>query len=149
MSSFMRYGFEKNVIEGFLIFLGLIIFMAVVAYFTYIKITPDKKMVHKILESGFTIDITAITQIDRTPAFIFKGRTSRLKIHYRNEKGHNYWDTIREANYDVELIKQVLQRLKNINPSIKLHPQYQALVDGKIKDEDDFKRLPISDTFHT
>ena len=68
-----------------------------------------------------------------------------MQIHYLNKKGYDYYDTIRESSYEIETIKKLLQRLKEINPSIELHPQYKALVDGKIKYEDDFKRLPISD----
>lgn len=141
---FLDNGFQKNVQYGSLWVLAGIIFTFLMAFFTVTKISPDKNLINRTpLERGFNIDIFNITKIDRTHVFIFKKWGKRLQIHHKNDYSDNDWVTIREANYSVKTIKALLTRLKELNPSIKLHPQYQDLVDGKIEADNSFKSEEI------
>ncbi len=135
---------DSNVIKGLGLFLVGLILVCLAGLFTSTTIVDSKTLVSKVfLARGFKADIHKITKIDRTSVFVFKHWGSRLQIYHADESGQETWHTIQESMYSVETIKKLLKRLKEINPSIELHKQYQDLIDGKIENEKSFKRLPI------
>lgn len=140
----LEHGFQDNIKNALWWLVAGYIFTFLMAFFTTTKITPDKNLVNRTpLERGFKIDIFDITKIDRTSVFLIKKWGNRLQIHHKNNYSDDDWVTIREANYSVKTIKALLTRLKDINPSIKLHPQFQDLVDGKIEVDNSFKSEEI------
>jgi hypothetical protein len=48
-----------------------------------------------------------------------------------------------ESSYPVDTIKKLIKRLKEINPSVKLHRQYEKLIKDEIEDERRFRQLAI------
>lgn len=138
-------GMQENIIQGMFFWAGSLLLLFLIEFFALVIITGDKRLICRkpFGLHSFDINISDITKIDRTSEFIFKNMGSRLQIYYKNNFGGEDWHTIREANYDIEIIKDLLKDLKKINGLIELHPQYYDLINGKIKFEDDFKDLPI------
>lgn len=137
-------GFNDHVLQGFgLMLLGLV-FLWLSSSLTFIKIIDKTKLVSKVgFGKGFNADISDISEIDRTSVFIFKHWGSRLHFHFTDKNGKESVAVVQESMYNVKTIKQLLKRLKELNPSIRLNKQYQDLVDGKIDDNKGFKKLPI------
>ncbi len=135
-------GYNNRILQGFVGYFFLLVFLWVGANFTCISIKKKNgRLLSKVfLGRGFKIDIQTITQIDRTSVFIFKTWGNRLQVHHIDENGNEAWDTIQESMYSVQTIKGLLQELKKINSSIELHPQYEALIKGET-DEDYFKKM--------
>lgn len=137
-------GLQKNVIQGIWLSLSFIGFIYLTALLTSVTITDEKILFSKVfLGLRFKTKINDIIKIDRTSAFKVKSWGSRLQVYHLDESGQEIWHVVRESMYSIKTIKALLTRLKEINPSIKLHPQYQDLIDGKIEEEDDFKKMAI------
>jgi hypothetical protein len=138
----LEQGLSSNVIQGISILLALVIFFYIGDLLTYIIITEKRNLISKTgFGRGFSCDIYNINKIERTSVFIFKTWGNRLQIYFIDETGQETWRVIQESMYGVKIIKQLLKRLKEINPSIQLDQQYQELIDGKINDESQFKKI--------
>jgi len=134
-------GWSDYLFNGILIFLGLLAFIYLVVYFTTVTIYNDESLVYKVpLEFGFNINISDITKIERVPLFVFKSWGCGLEF----QCGENKY-RIKESNYSVKTIKNLIVRLQEINPSIKLHHQYKTLLDGGFEREDDFKDILLEE----
>jgi len=144
----LQQGFSSNVFKGALIYVGITIFIYIGDLLTYTSITNNETLISKVfLSRSFKANIPTITKIDRTSVFIFRHWGSRLQIHHTDKNGNETWHTIQESMYSVKTIKELIVQLKQLNPSIKLHRHYQDLIDGKMKNEDAFKKMPVGGPF--
>ena len=137
-------GFNKNTQIGIIIIMLGFLFTLSSNFYTNVIVNDKNEIVTKeFLSFGFRVDIRSISKIERNYEFIFKSWGCRMEVYYTDEYNFKQIGTIQESIYDIEDIKELLKTLKEINPSIKLHPQYQDLVEGKIEDEEDFKKMKI------
>lgn len=137
-------GFNSNIIKGVGIAISMIFFFYTDDLLTYVHVI-DRKVLKSRFGYGkaYTLTIQNITKIDRGAVFKFKSWGSRMEIYSIDERGDEARvRAIQESAYSVETIKKILLRLKELNPNIILDPQYQDLIDGKIKDEKKFKDIP-------
>lgn len=137
-------GFNKNTQIGTIIIILGFLFTLSSNFYTNVIVNDKNEIVTKeFLSFGFRVDIRSISKIERNYEFIFKSWGCRMELYYTDEYNFKQVGTIQESIYDIEDIKELLKTLKKINTSIKLHHQYQDLIDGKIEDEDGFKGMKI------
>ncbi len=98
---------------------------------------------YKHLPNRLNIDVYDISSLDRSSTMVFSSWGSSIVIIYQGKDLKENRVSLQESSYPVTSIKRLIKRLKEINPSIKLHPQYTKLINGEIEDERRFRRLPI------
>lgn len=134
-------GITPDTLKGLviLLFCALLFYLDDLFTFTYI----DDALLKNSSDffRSFSVPVKSIDRVDRGSMFIFKSGGSRMEIVSRDEEGGTKIKTIRESSYSIETIKQILRMLKEFNTGIILDPQYQDLIDGKIKDEKKFKEI--------
>lgn len=135
-------GVQPHIFQALILLLFLLKFIYLIGHFTSVTIKDGRHFLNKVgFGRGFTCDIYNVSKIERTSVFVFKNWGSRLQIYFTDESSKETWRVIQESTYNVETIKALLTKLKEINSSIKLDSQYQDIIDGKIEDESGFKRL--------
>ena len=134
-------GFTINAVYGIVLGLFGLLFFFVNDFLTYTLIEYGEVLKNRFgLGYSYSLPVGKITRIDRGAVFKLKHWGSRLEIWYLDDNGKEAVHTIQESAYSGETIKKLITRLKELNPCIKLDPQYQDLIDGKI-DPKKFKKI--------
>lgn len=55
-----------------------------------------------------------------------------MVIYIKGDGGKLKHSALRESNYSNENLKNILTRLKQLNPSIELDPEYEDFLSGKL-----------------
>lgn len=101
----------------------------------YLQLTQTNLKIgsQTIISRSQTISIFDITSIERKPSKIFKTWGSDIVMNISTKEG----DTaiaVMESNFTISDIKDFLQTLKQLHPSLELTQQYQDLLAGKYTD---------------
>lgn len=117
-----------------------VLFFYVNDFLTY-TIIEDEELKNRFgVGYSYNLPFKKVVRINRGAVFKIRKWGSRLEIWYLDEAGKEAVRTIQESAYSAETIKKLVARLKELNPNIKLDPQYQDLIDGKI-DPKKFKKI--------
>ena len=137
--SFMVFGyFERGLdsasMQGVLIGICLILYMSWDSSNTFIKVLENRYVVNKGYKSFShdKIDIFDIKYIYRVPAFPWKSGGSLLVMYIKYKDGKLKHSALREHNYSNKTLKSILEKLRSVNSSIELDPEYEKFLSGEL-----------------